>query len=255
MRSGKLRRAVPERLLVQLLHWRMRSGLYVPERFLYRAYVRHQLFLLLHNHLLVNGDNSVHAYSGPVADVAAFVLVCARFFIGLTFARAGISKIIGKDRFRLTVKRYEIVPARAEAYVTVIVPWLEVILGGALLAGLSPHLAAILLAVFSLGFMGAVITNLGRGRVFDCGCGVTTARDIGWGHVASNAALSLSAVAVAVACPSDLTILAKPPILAVIDTSPGIGVPTVLCVILAWATLGFVRNSTQIKRSARTLAS
>jgi hypothetical protein len=98
--------------------------------------------------------------------------VCA----GLVFVLGAVGKLRHAAIFPGVVANYRLLPAAAVAPVAMVLPWAELAIGLALIAGerqVAPALAAALL----LAFAAAMALNLRRGRnQIDCGCGTSTLR-------------------------------------------------------------------------------
>jgi len=170
------------------------------------------------------------------AGITAAILLVMRLFIAGTFIRAGAVKLTDIKQFRLAIANYEILPAALVAAAAVIVPAVEVTVGLSFLLGVLPAVFAAVLAALLLCFSAVIAVNLARGRVFDCGCGGSTApQTISWRHIAVNTFLAASAIAIAIAPPAGLELLRGAGGLITIGIPGGSGVPLVLT-----AALGFV---------------
>jgi uncharacterized membrane protein YphA (DoxX/SURF4 family) len=100
-----------------------------------------------------------------------YLLTALRLLLALVFIVAGAAKVRRPRLFSRQVAAYHLLPATLVQPVAYTLPWLELLLGFALLIGLevqvSSGLGAILMLVFSL----AIGINLARGRQeMDCGC-------------------------------------------------------------------------------------
>ena len=98
-----------------------------------------------------------------------FVLIL-RLYIGGLFIYAGISKINNIGQFTVAIATYGIVPYSTAEIMAIVLPWVELISGIFLVAGIgAPFCAAIiglLLALFSI----AILINLIRDVPLHCGC-------------------------------------------------------------------------------------
>ena len=98
---------------------------------------------------------------------------------GLVFAEAGLAKLRHRDVLPGVVANYRLLPEGAVDPVAAALPWVEIVLALALLAGVAGALpapvsagAALLAAGLLVLFAGAIAINLRRGRShIDCGCG------------------------------------------------------------------------------------
>lgn len=98
------------------------------------------------------------------------VLKVIRVFLGIVFIYAGVSKIIHPFSFAITIYNYQIVPEVFITPLSILLPWVEFILGLFLVFGIFME-GGVLLASFLLGvFTLALIFNYIRGVDVNCGC-------------------------------------------------------------------------------------
>ena len=96
--------------------------------------------------------------------------VVIRWILGLTFIYASYHKIIDPAQFAKVIYGYELVPAAVINLVAIILPFLELIAGIALILGIYPRSAVLIINVLLVGFIVLLSVNLIRGHEFDCGC-------------------------------------------------------------------------------------
>ncbi|HJU83794.1 MAG TPA: MauE/DoxX family redox-associated membrane protein [Holophagaceae bacterium] len=104
----------------------------------------------------------------------AWVPVAARLLLGTLFLIAALPKLTDPPGFAKAVWNYQLVPGRLLAPMALTLPWLELLCGLALLAGVWVRPAATWLAILLLSFMGALGLNLVRHHPVDCGCFATS---------------------------------------------------------------------------------
>ena len=120
-------------------------------------------------------------------------LAC-RLALAAIFLAAGLAKVGDPAEFAAQVAAYGVLPPPSWiAVVALALPWIEVLAGGCLLAGVLCDGAALLLGALGLGFLGAVGSAVARGLDIECGC-FSVATRVGWPHLA----LDLLVVALAV---------------------------------------------------------
>jgi len=102
--------------------------------------------------------------------VVAVMIVFARIIIGAIFLISGLAKISDPVRFILTLREFRLFPEEIVPLTAVWLPWLELLLGLCVLAGLLHRTAALLLACMNAGFLAAILSVIARGIVVDCGC-------------------------------------------------------------------------------------
>ncbi len=96
--------------------------------------------------------------------------LAARWFLGLLFVYAAYHKITQPAAFAKVIYGYALFPAASINLIAIIVPFWELCAGLALVTGIYPRTAAMILSGMLLGFMVAISINLIRGHEFDCGC-------------------------------------------------------------------------------------
>jgi uncharacterized membrane protein YphA (DoxX/SURF4 family) len=96
--------------------------------------------------------------------------LAARWILGLTFIYASIHKIISPADFAKIVYGYELFPEMFINLIAIVIPFLELVAGFALIIGLYPRSAAIIINILLLAFITVLAINLFRGHEFNCGC-------------------------------------------------------------------------------------
>ena len=144
------------------------------------------------------------------AAIAVSVLT-ARLLVGSLFVLAGVAKLRDRAGFRRAVDRYRLLPSWVVGPFAAVLPWMEVAVGAALIAGVAIVPAAGLITVLLVGFAVAMAVNLGRGRDIDCGCaGAVGATRISWWLVARNTVLAVVTATVAVVTADRLAVPPAP---------------------------------------------
>jgi uncharacterized membrane protein YphA (DoxX/SURF4 family) len=120
----------------------------------------------------------------------SWIELAARWILGLTFIYASLHKIIAPADFAKIVYGYGLFPEIFINLIAIMIPFLELVTGLALVISVYPRSAAITINGLLLAFIAVLTINLIRGHEFDCGCfsagqsgysstpGVTIARDI-----------------------------------------------------------------------------
>jgi uncharacterized membrane protein YphA (DoxX/SURF4 family) len=130
-----------------------------------------------------------------------------RLVLGGIFIVAGASKIGHAAEFAQQIAAFRLLPQLTIAPIAIILPFLEVLLGGYLVIGLFTRIAAWVAAVLLLVFDGAIASAVLRGLSLSCGCfgpndkSVTT-----WGEVARDAIFVVLAIVVALRAPGMLAL-------------------------------------------------
>ena len=90
--------------------------------------------------------------------------------LGAIFLFAGFSKIADPPGFAQEISNYRLVPAPAVHVLALVLPWVEVVSGLALVLGFWRQTAAAILGILLLVFVAGLSINLARGRPIECGC-------------------------------------------------------------------------------------
>ncbi|HMP91221.1 MAG TPA: MauE/DoxX family redox-associated membrane protein [Kiritimatiellia bacterium] len=120
-----------------------------------------------------------------------------RLILGIVFIYAGYIKILDPASFAKNVYQYQILPDAWVNITSLILPWLEVVCGLALI--IAPRLrrgASAWLFIMLAVFTSAILASIYRGLDISCGCFSTdpNAAKIGWKKVAENTGLLLLSV-------------------------------------------------------------
>ncbi len=101
----------------------------------------------------------------------AWVTFAARLAVGAVFVLAGVTKLINPGSFSATLLAYDVLPVGLLRPVALALPWLELVVGLYLLAGLFTRVAAWGAVAMLAVFMAAITQALLRGlSLEDCGC-------------------------------------------------------------------------------------
>ena len=90
--------------------------------------------------------------------------------LGVFFVVAALPKIVDPPSFAHMVYNYRIVPASLVNLMALTMPWVELLAGLALIAGVWTRAARMLVGLMLVVFMTAIGINLARGNAIDCGC-------------------------------------------------------------------------------------
>jgi len=103
---------------------------------------------------------------GAVAEVTLAI----RLALGVVFAAAGLAKIRNVGGFVQTVRDYDVLPVQAASIVAPLVIATEIGIAACLLSGAMVTVASIAALLSFTAFLVAVLANLRRKRVINCGC-------------------------------------------------------------------------------------
>jgi putative oxidoreductase len=90
--------------------------------------------------------------------------------LGAIFFAAALPKIADPPSFAHMIYNYRILPAGLINITALVMPWLEIVAGAALILGVWRRPARWLITAMLVIFMVAISINLLRGNAIDCGC-------------------------------------------------------------------------------------
>ncbi len=100
----------------------------------------------------------------------AWIELLARWVVGLAFVLASLHKILQPAVFAQIVYSYQLFPDFSINLIAIFVPFVELVAGLALVAGIYPRAAAAIVNALLVAFVLIIAFNLMRGHEFDCGC-------------------------------------------------------------------------------------
>ena len=96
--------------------------------------------------------------------------LASRWILGLTFLYASYNKILFPADFAKIIYGYDLFPAVLINLIAVILPFLELVLALALIGGVYPRSAVLIVNALLAAFIILLSINVIRGHEFDCGC-------------------------------------------------------------------------------------
>ena len=102
-------------------------------------------------------------FKGPL------VILC-RLVLGGVFIYASLDKIANPAEFAKAIGNYHVLPFGLENLLALFLPWLELLTGILLIAGIMVDGATILIISMNIVFIFAVSQALARGISIECGC-------------------------------------------------------------------------------------
>jgi len=99
-----------------------------------------------------------------------FLSWLVRATLGVLFIWASLDKILHPDQFAKIVYSYQVLPGEVVNIFGIILPWLELICGVALIAGVMVRPAAVWIGALLVVFIIAVSIALSKGININCGC-------------------------------------------------------------------------------------
>ena len=98
------------------------------------------------------------------------VLLFARWIIAAVFLYAGVVKILDPAAFAVDINNYRLMPYPVAGLMAAVLPWLEVMCAGLLIAGRWMRGAALILVGLNAVFLLAILSAMVRGLDISCGC-------------------------------------------------------------------------------------
>ena len=102
-------------------------------------------------------------FKGPI------VILC-RLVLGGVFIYASLDKIANPAEFAKAIGNYHVLPFGLENLLALFLPWLELLTGILLIAGIMVDGATILIISMNIVFIFAISQALARGISIECGC-------------------------------------------------------------------------------------
>jgi len=98
-----------------------------------------------------------------------WVELIARWLLGATFIYASYHKILAPAEFAKLVYGYNLFPGELINIIAIVLPFIELITGLALILGFYPRSAAMIIMAMLILFILILSINIARGYEFDCG--------------------------------------------------------------------------------------
>jgi len=94
----------------------------------------------------------------------------ARWLLGVLFVYASYHKIVAPAEFAKILYGYGLFPGEIINLIAIILPFVELVTGCALITGVYARSAALIIMGMLVLFISFIAINLARGHEFDCGC-------------------------------------------------------------------------------------
>ena len=103
-----------------------------------------------------------------------------RFLIGALFLYAAVPDILDTMGFASSIYNYQLFPSSIIGISAAFVPWLEVLVGLALVSGIKIRGASLLISLLVVVFISLAAISAIRGLDIDCGCFSGVERKANW---------------------------------------------------------------------------
>lgn len=111
------------------------------------------------------------------------LLLLFRVVLGGLFIYAGVVKVGNPLDFAQDIRNYRLVGQSLSFIAAVVLPWLEILAGAFLIAGIWTRGAALVITGLLVFFIVLTLVTMARGLDIDCGCFGSLSRKSGWGVV------------------------------------------------------------------------
>jgi uncharacterized membrane protein YphA (DoxX/SURF4 family) len=141
------------------------------------------------------------------ATAIGHVVLVLRLAIGAIFLVAGVSKVGHAAEFAAQIAGFQLLPQAVIAPMALVLPFLEILLGGYLVVGLFTRASAWVAVALLFAFDAAIASAVVRGMSVSCGCfGPNDTTVTTWAEVARDAVFVVLAVIVALRPPGALAL-------------------------------------------------
>jgi len=119
-----------------------------------------------------------------------------RLALGGIFIYASLDKILHPLDFARAIDNYRILPPLLVNILAIVLPWIEILCGAALIIGVFSDGAVVILGILLIIFIGAMGQAIMRGIDIGCGCFKVTSetQKVGWERIGEDFLMLLAAV-------------------------------------------------------------
>jgi len=111
------------------------------------------------------------------------LLVIFRLVLGGLFVYAGVVKVVDPLEFAQNIRNYRLVGQSLSFMAAVVLPWLEILAGVALAAGIWKRASALIITGLLVFFILLTLVTIARGLDVECGCFGALSRKSGLGVI------------------------------------------------------------------------
>jgi uncharacterized membrane protein YphA (DoxX/SURF4 family) len=122
--------------------------------------------------------------------ITDWIALAVRVFLGGFYLVAGGVKVGDPGKFAEAVANYRLLPHELINIVAITLPWIEVVAGVFLIAGIWFKASVCLINAMTLVFIAAIASAVSRGLSIECGCfGTVGGREVGLNAIAEDVGL------------------------------------------------------------------
>ena len=115
-----------------------------------------------------------------------YLNLAVRLVVGFLFVYAGIGKAADPNSFVKEIINYQIMPYSILNIMALSLPWIEVISGIFLMAGVRIKANSVIIGALLIVFIAAVSIAFARGLKINCGCFAGKVEEVGWRKIIEN---------------------------------------------------------------------
>lgn len=124
------------------------------------------------------------------------LLVLFRLVLGGLFVYAGVVKVLDPLDFAQSIRNYDLVGQSLSFVAAIVLPWVEILAGVALAAGVWKRASALIITALLVFFILLTLVTILRGLDIDCGCFGALSRKSGLGVILEDALMLFMSLAV-----------------------------------------------------------
>jgi uncharacterized membrane protein YphA (DoxX/SURF4 family) len=121
-----------------------------------------------------------------------------RMTIGIVLVWVSLGKLLDAQNFAASLDAYELLPLAAVNFTAIVLPWLELVTGLALISGIGARGAGLVATLLAAAYVVATASVVARGLDVSCGCFGEGGHHLTWWDVALCVVLLLAAVQILV---------------------------------------------------------
>jgi len=111
------------------------------------------------------------------------LLLVFRLALGGLFVYAGVVKVLDPLDFAQNIRNYRLVGQSLSFIAAAVLPWLEILAGVALAAGIWKRASALIISGLLVFFIVLTLVTIARGLDVECGCFGALSRKSGFGVI------------------------------------------------------------------------
>jgi putative oxidoreductase len=120
--------------------------------------------------------------------------LAARLILGIVFLFFAVGKITDPESFAKSIANYGIMPNFTINLMALTLPWMELLCGVFLIAGIRLRSSSLICGGLLIIFIIAVVVAMVEGLNINCGCSSEAAIKVGWPKILENTGLLIASI-------------------------------------------------------------